>query len=60
MHSIVFMGKAKVYIDPPSDILEVIAHFGHYNTNLSNNLVYVISDEGADFCVIGQHVHVLS
>ena len=47
-------------MDPPSDVLDVGAHFDYYNTDLFNNFIYAISDEGADSCIIGKHAHVLS
>ena len=57
MQSIVIMVKARVSIDPPSDILEIRAHFDYCNINLFGNSVYVIIDGGADSCINGQHAY---
>ena len=45
--------------DPPSDILEVRAHF-EYGHTLKDGEVYAISDGGADSCILGMNAKVLS
>ena len=60
MQSHAFMVKARVFMGPVSDVLDVSAHFDSCNTDLFNNSVYAISDGGADSCILGKHAHVLS
>jgi hypothetical protein len=46
-------------VNPPSDILEVRAHF-EYGHTLKEGEIYAISDGGADSCILGKNAKVLS
>ena len=60
LQSSAFMVKQRLSIDPPSDILEVKAHFEYVmNPNIQNS-VYAISDGGADSCILGKHAKDMS
>ena len=61
LHTSVYMVKTRIPIDPPSDVLEVRAHFEYCDTSLyNNNKIYAISDGGADSCILGQNAKVIS
>ena len=53
------MVKQRVSIDPPSDILEVRAHFEYEDNDMFKDSAYAISDGGADSCVLGNMAKVL-
>ena len=47
-------------LDPPSDVIEVRAHFEYGNHPSLKNRVYAISDGGADSCILGRNAKTLS
>jgi len=56
----VFMVKHRIAMDPPSDIIDVKAHFEYCDVETGNNKLYAITDGGADSCILGKNAHVLS
>ena len=55
-----YMVRRVVPVDPPSDIIEVKAHFEYMDNSLYNDRIYAISDGGADSCILGQNAKVIS
>ena len=49
-----YMVKTRVPVDPPSDVLDVRAHFEYCDNSLFNKKIYAISDGGADSCILGK------
>jgi hypothetical protein len=54
------MVKQRISVDPPSDILDIRAHFKYANNSNFHDAVYAISDGGADSCILGKNTKVLS
>ena len=48
----VFMVKQRIAMDPPSDIIDVKAHFEYCDMDTGNNKLYAITDGGADSCIL--------
>ena len=42
-------------LDPPSDVIDVRAHFEYGNNPHFKDTVYAISDGGADSCILGKN-----
>ena len=55
-----YMVKCRIPLEPPSDILDVRAHFEYIDHALFNDSIYAISDGGADSCILGKNAKVLS
>ena len=47
-------------VDPPSDVIDVKAHFEYMDNTLHDDKIYAISDGGADSCILGMNAKVLS
>ena len=43
-----YMVKQRIAIDPPSDIIDIKAHFEYGDTAALKDTIYAISDGGAD------------
>lgn len=54
------MIRTKVSMDPPSDIIDVRAHFEYGASYQPNGSIYAISDGVADSCILGKNAKVLS
>ena len=46
--------------DPPSDVIDVKAHFEYRDNPNFKGVIYAISDGGADSCILGMNAKVLS
>jgi hypothetical protein len=55
-----YMVRTRLPLEPPSDILDVRAHFEYIDHALFNDSIYAISDGGADSCILGKNAKVLS
>ena len=54
------MVRRTIPMDPPSDVIDVKAHFEYIDYNFEDGKIFAISDGGADSCIIGQNAKVLS
>ena len=54
------MVRRTISIDPPSDVIDVKAHFEYIDSNFCDDKIYAISDGGADSCILGMNAKVLS
>ena len=55
-----YMTKTWIPIDPPSDILDVRAHFEYIDHPMFKDTIYAISDGGADSCILGINAKIIS
>ena len=51
---------SRVQKDPPSDVIDVRAHFEYCNTYKFYNKIYATTDGGTDSCILGKNAKVLS
>ena len=49
-----YMVKQRPAIDPPSDIIDIKAHFEYGDTTAFKDTIYAIFDGGADSCILGK------
>lgn len=54
-----YMVKQRVSVDPPSDVIDVKAHFEYGDTKAFKDSDYAISDGGADSCILDRMAKVL-
>jgi hypothetical protein len=54
-----YMVKTRVSIDPPSDVIDVKAHFEYGESANIKDTNYAISDGGADSCILGKMAKVV-
>ncbi|HEY8522856.1 MAG TPA: hypothetical protein VIL14_03765, partial [Nitrososphaeraceae archaeon] len=54
-----YMVRRSIPIDPPSDIIDVKAHFEYIDNSIYDNKIYAISDGGADSCILGKYAKVI-
>ena len=53
------MVRHRIAMDAPSDVIDVRAHFEYGDTECFKNVLYAISDGGADCCILGRMAKVL-
>ena len=49
------MVRRTIPVDPPSDVIDVKAHFEYIDNNFCDDKIYAISDGGADSCILGMN-----
>ena len=54
------MVKRTLSVDPPSNVIEVKAHFEYIDNSLYDDKIYAISDGGADSCILGKNAKILT
>ncbi len=54
------MVRGTIPIDPPSDVIDLKAHFEYIDSNFCDDMIYAISDGGADSCILGMNAKVLA
>ena len=47
--------RTHLNLDPPSDVIDLRAHFEYEDSPHLRNVIYAISDGGADSCILGKH-----
>jgi len=52
--------RLQTHIDPPSDVIDVKAHFEYRDNPNFKDVIYAISDGGADSCILGMNAKILS
>src|SRR5687767_3541044 len=52
--------RLQPHMDPPSDVIDVKAHFEYRDNPNFKNVIYAISDGGADSCILGMNAKVSS
>ena len=55
-----YMVEVRPSVDPPSDTLDIRAHFEYRLHHTQHGTIYALADGGADSCILGKNAKVLS